>query len=90
MRRPGSLGLWRAQQSSIASAELAADATPIGSMRVDRHEAGNSTTLWLDGNGVETALHYDMSHNFFVQLHGCCLGVVLIILDFLHEFSQFE
>ena len=43
-----------------ASAELA-EVKPSGSMWVDRHAAGNSTTLWLGGNGVETALHYDMS-----------------------------
>ena len=53
-----------------ASAGLAEEVTPSTSMWVDRHEVGNSTTLWLGGNGVETALHYDMSHNFFVQLVG--------------------
>lgn len=47
-----------------------ADIAPRDWLFVDRHEEFNSTTLWVGGNGVSTAAHYDMSHNFFIQLVG--------------------
>ena len=51
-------------------APLTADLEPRSFLFVDRSEAGNSTNVWLGGQGVVTETHYDMSHNFYLQLDG--------------------
>lgn len=46
----------------------ASDVEPRRWLYTDRAAEGNSTTWWVGGNGATTATHYDMSHNFFVQV----------------------
>jgi hypothetical protein len=48
----------------------AADLAPSDFLRVDRASAGNSSNVWIGGNGVTTAMHFDASHNFFLQIVG--------------------
>lgn len=36
----------------------------------DSQETSRVWQLWLGGGGVMSALHYDQTHNIFVQLHG--------------------
>eukprot|EP00316_Scyphosphaera_apsteinii_P012475 CAMPEP_0119334640 /NCGR_PEP_ID=MMETSP1333-20130426/87721_1 /TAXON_ID=418940 /ORGANISM="Scyphosphaera apsteinii, Strain RCC1455" /LENGTH=424 /DNA_ID=CAMNT_0007344985 /DNA_START=527 /DNA_END=1799 /DNA_ORIENTATION=- len=51
-------------------APVASDLEPHDFLFVDRAQAGNSTNVWLGGQGVITETHYDMSHNFYLQLDG--------------------